>query len=114
MSISALSEQCAELFCCLTSAISNPEELATLENHFLRFNLWVRGNDAIFDKLDSLDWSLVLHSIMQELLEDLLKALNSMYSIPCERTKLPNATQVIFLLLSQPVGLALMMMFQKA
>jgi hypothetical protein len=88
MSISALSEECEELFIRrLVSATSTPEERTAIENYLFRFNLWVKFYVTPSDKRDSLDCRLrkavVPHSLMQELLTHLLEALNSMYSTTC-------------------------------
>lgn len=90
MSISVLSKECTELFIRrLVSATSDSDERIAIENHLFRFNLWAKFYVAPSDKRDSLDCRLrkavVPHSLIQNLLTDLLKAINGMESATCRR-----------------------------
>lgn len=112
MSISVLSKECTELFIRrLVFATSDSDERIAIDNHLFRFNLWVKFYVAPSDKRDSLDCRLrkavVPHSLMQNLLTDLLEAINSMQSATCIRKFFSNATQVTLAWLSQPAGLVL-------
>lgn len=77
-SISVLAKECSALFTrWFNSKSLNPgDELAEVENHLFRFNLWAENNAAFSESRDSLDWRLRKTSVPHSVIVDLLKALS--------------------------------------